>query len=80
MVRYINGKDRPTEINVRSMTTDGSTTGFVITQGMTEDKVMVTLNGVVQSKSADFSISGTTLTMVVAPESTDDLVIREMPV
>jgi len=79
MVRYINGKDRPTEIKVRAMTTDGSTVAFVVTQGMTEDKVMVTLNGVVQSKSADFSISGTALTMVVAPEAADDLVVKEFP-
>jgi hypothetical protein len=80
MVRYINGKDRPTEIITRAPTCDGSTVGFTITQGMTEDKVIVTLNGVTQSKADDFSISGTTLTMVVAPESTDDLVIREMSV
>ena len=80
MVRYINGKDRPTEINVRSMTADGSTATFTITQGMTEDKIIVSLNGVVQSKSDDYSVSGTTLTMVVAPTADDDLVVREMPV
>lgn len=80
MVRYINGKDRPTEIITRAPVCDGSTTGFVVTQGMTEDKVIVTLNGVTQSKAADFSISGTTLTMTTAPDSNDDLVIRELPV
>ncbi len=80
MVRYINGIHRPTEINVRSATGDGSTTGFTITQGMTLDKVMVTLNGVVQSKTADFTISGTTLTMASAPDTDDDLVIKEFPI
>ena len=80
MVRYINGKDNPTEIKVRAMTADGSTKTFTVTQGMTEDKVIVTLNGVTQSNSADYSISGTTLTMVVAPAVSDDLIVREMPV
>jgi hypothetical protein len=47
---------------------------------MTEDKIIVSLNGVVQSKSDDYSVSGTTLTMVVAPTADDDLVVREMPV
>jgi len=80
MVRYINGKDRPTEINVRSYTGDGSTTGFTVTQGMTVDKVMVTENGVLQKPTDDYTISGTTLTMGTAPAVSVQLIIREMPV
>jgi len=80
MVRYINGKDRPTEINVRSYTGDASTTGFTVTQGMTVDKVMVTENGVLQKPTDDYTISGTTLTMVTAPAVSVQLIIREMPV
>jgi predicted Zn-dependent protease len=80
MVRYINGKDRPTEINVRSYTGDGSTTGFTVTQGMTVDKVMVTENGVLQKPTDDYTISGTTLTMDTAPAVSVQLIIREMPV
>ena len=80
MVRYINGKDRPTEIITRAPTCDGSTVGFTITQGMTEDKVIVTLNGVTQSKSDDFSISGTTLTMVSAPLSGSEISVRYLPI
>ena len=80
MVRYINGKDRPTEINVRSYTGDGSTTGFTVTQGMTVDKVMVTENGVLQKPTDDYTISGTTLTMDTAPALSVQLIIRERPV
>jgi len=80
MVRYINGKDRPTEINVISYTGDGSTTGFTVTQGMTVDKVMVTENGVLQKPTDDYTISGTTLTMGTAPALNVQLIIREMPV
>jgi len=80
MVRYINGKDRPTEVNVRTNTGDGSTTGFTVTQGMTESKVIVTVNGLIQEPSTDYTISGTTLTMGTAPNSSDDVNIIELPV
>lgn len=80
MVRYINGKDRPTEVNVRTNTGDGSTTGFTVTQGMTESKVIVTVNGLIQEPTTDYTISGTTLTMGTAPNSSDDVNIIELPV
>ena len=80
MVRYINGKDRPTEINVRVSTGDGSTTAFTCTQGMTVDKVLVTENGVLQRPTADYTISGTTLTYNTAPEVGVQLIIRELPI
>jgi hypothetical protein len=80
MVRYINGKDRPTEVNTRQNTGDGSTTGFTVTQGMTANKVIVSVNGLVQESSNDFSISGTTLTFGTAPNSGDDVNIIELPV
>jgi len=64
MVRYIQPKDRPTEINVRSATGDGSTTGFTVTQKPT----------------TDYTISGTTLTFGTAPAASDVIVIRELPI
>ena len=80
MVRYIQGKDRPTEINVRTATGDGSTVGFTITQNQTVDKVIVTINGIVQTPTTDYTISGTTLTFGTAPEASDAIVIRELPI
>jgi hypothetical protein len=80
MVRYIQGKDRPTEINVRTGTGDGSTTDFTVTQNQTVDKVIVTINGLVQKPTTDYTISGTTLTFGTAPEAADSIVIRELPI
>jgi hypothetical protein len=80
MVRYIQGKDRPTEINVRTGTGDGSTTDFTVTQNQTVDKVIVTINGLVQKPTTDYTISGTTLTLGTAPEAADSIVIRELPI
>ena len=80
MVRYIQGKDRPTEINVRSYTGDGSTVGFTVTQNQTVDKVLVTENGVLQKPTTDYTISGTSLTFGSAPISGVQVVIRELPI
>jgi len=80
MVRYIQSKDRPTEVNVRTGTGDGSTTDFTVTQGMTVNKIIVTINGLMQKPTTDYTISGTTLTFGTAPEASDSIVIRELPV
>lgn len=80
MVRYIQSKDRPTEVNVRTGTGDGSTTGFTVTQGMTVNKVIVSINGLMQKPTTDYSISSTTLTFGTAPDASDSIVIRELPV
>lgn len=80
MVRYIQSKDRPTEVNVRAATGDGSTTGFTVTQGMTVNKVIVTINGLMQKPTTDYTISSTTLTFGTAPDASDSIVIRELPV
>lgn len=80
MVRYIQSKDRPTEINVRASTGDGSTAGFTVTQNQTVDKVLVTINGLLQKPTTDYTISGTTLTFVTAPQSADEIIIRELPI
>ena len=80
MVRYIQSKDRPTEVNVRTGTGDNSNTDFTVTQNLTVDKVIVTINGVVQAPTTDYTISGTTLTFGTAPATSDAIVIRELPV
>ena len=63
----------------RSATGDGSTTGFTVTSGTSVDNVLVFLNGVAQKPTTDYTISSTTLTFVVAPESGEAIVIRELP-
>lgn len=80
MVRYIQSKDRPTQINVRTSTGDGSTAGFTVTQNQTVDKVLVTINGLLQKPTTDYTISGTTLTFITAPQSADEIIIRELPI
>ena len=63
----------------RSATGDGSTTGFTVTSGTSVDNVLVFLNGVAQKPTTDYTISSTTLTFIVAPESGEAIVIRELP-
>ena len=66
--------------NTRTATGDGSTAGFTVTSGMTDDSVIVTENGVIQAPTSDFSISGTTLTFTTAPASGVAIKIQELPV
>jgi hypothetical protein len=63
----------------RTATGDGSTAGFTVTNGAGVADVMVTINGVVQTATADYTISGTTLTFGTAPEASDVIQIRELP-
>ena len=64
--------------NTRSATGDGSTT-TTVTSGTTVNDVIVLLNGVVQTPTTDYTISGTTLTFGTAPAASDKIVIRELP-
>ena len=63
----------------RTATGDGSTTGFTVTDGVTAEQCLVTINGVVQTVTTDYTISGTTLTFGTAPAASDVIQIRELP-
>ena len=69
-----------TDYVVRTYSGDGTTTGFTVTSGVTVANVLVTLNGVLQTPTADYTVSGTTLTFGTAPASGDAIQIREMAV
>jgi len=63
----------------RTATGDGSTTGFTVTDGVIAAQCLVTINGVVQTVTTDYTVSGTTLTFGTAPEASDAIQIRELP-
>ena len=58
---------------------DASTTTFTIASGRTVDDVLVFVNGVCLVPTDDYSISGTTLTFVVAPAASAEITIRLLP-
>ena len=63
----------------RTYTGNGSTTNFTVTSGVTVDSVIVTENGVVQTPTSDYTISGSTLTFVGgAPANGVAIQIREL--
>mgnify|MGYP001164903650 CR=1 FL=1 len=80
MVRYINDIHRPTDINVRTYTGDGSTTNFTVTESLTDNKVMAYIDGVYQDPNNDYSIGGTSLQFDAAPGASSVVVLVEMPV
>jgi hypothetical protein len=62
----------------RLYTTAGGNT-FTVSNGITNDSALVMANGVVQRPTVDYSITGTTLTMVGTISSGVIIQIRELP-
>jgi len=56
-------------VTYQTATGDGSATTVAMTSAGTTGTIIVTLNGVMQTPSTDFSVSGTTLTFTTAPFS-----------
>ena len=63
----------------RTGTGDGSTTTFTVTNGVTVASTLVSINGIIQTPTTDYTISGTTLTFGTAPEASDVIQVRELP-
>jgi len=63
----------------RTATGDGSTKTFTVTSGCAVANVLVFINGVYQRPTTDYTISGTTLTIIVTPSASDRIDIRELP-
>ena len=61
-------------------TGDGSDTTFTITAGHTVDTILVFENGVCLKPTTDYTVSGTTLTMVSAPLNGSEISVRYMPI
>ena len=61
-------------------TGDGSTTGFTINSGRAVADVLVMVNGVTLIPTADYTISGTTLTFATAPAASAEIVYRYLPI
>ena len=61
-------------------TGDGSTVAFTINSGRAVANVLVIVNGAVLVPTTDYTISGTTLTFVTAPESAAEIQFRYLPI
>jgi hypothetical protein len=62
----------------RTYTGDGSTVNFTVTSGVTANAAVVTLDGVTQTPTSDYTISGSTLTFTTAPYTSAAILIREL--
>ncbi len=65
-----------TTIVANSQNGDGSTVAFTIPQESTTSGTIVTLNGVTQTPTTAYSVSGTTVTFTEAPATTDVIDFR----
>jgi hypothetical protein len=64
----------------RSYTGTGSQTAYTVTSGCTVNSVIVTENGLVQTPTTDYTISGSTLTFATAPANGIVIQIRELAI
>ena len=62
--------------NKATLDGDGSTTAVTVGSGYNINQFLVTINGVVQEPTEDFTYSGTTLTLDAAPGSGDRVVVK----
>ena len=60
-------------------TGDGSDTTFTINSGRSVNDVLVIVNGAILVPTTDYTISGTTLTFITAPETGAEISIRYLP-
>jgi plastocyanin len=70
----------PSAYSTRIYQGDGSTNTFTISSGHTANTIMVFNNGVCQFPVDDYTVSNTTLTYVLTPESDETIQIRELPI
>jgi hypothetical protein len=68
-----------TNFVTRTYTADGTTANYAVTLGTTVNSVIVTENGVVQTPTSDYTISGNVLTFNGAPATGTAIGIREIP-
>lgn len=67
---------RGPDYQLDTLTGDGSTTGFTISNSVSTNNAFVFINGVQQIPTTAYSISGTTLTFTAAPSSGDSITVR----
>jgi len=65
---------------IRTYTGDGANVNYTVTLGTSSSSVLVTLDGVVQTPTTDYSITGSTLTFSTAPDNGVAILIRETAV
>lgn len=67
------------DIVTTTYTGNGSNTQFTLGTTSTTTKTVVSLNGVTQTPTADYSVSGATLVFSVAPANNDKIIARAIP-
>ena len=78
-VKYIQTSNIVKSTVQRDYTGDGSTTTFTVSDGVTEDNLLVMNEGLVLLPGTDYTVSGTNLTLTTAPSAGDFIDIRELP-
>jgi len=68
-----------TSATTQSFNGNGSNTQFTLASAVSNNDVLVTLDGLVQIPTTHYSISGTTISFVLAPPNSTKIEVRTMP-
>ena len=60
----------------QTITPDGSTASYTLNQTATADSILVSINGVMQTPTVDYTVSGTTISFTSTPLTTDIIQVR----
>jgi hypothetical protein len=75
---FYGGSQGSGQYQTRNYTGDGTTVNYTVSARTTANSVMVMENGIVQTPITDYTLTGTTLTFVIAPTTGTKIQIREM--
>jgi hypothetical protein len=75
---FYGGAQGSGQYQTRNYTGDGTTVNYTVSARTSANSVMVMENGVVQTPITDYTLTGTTLTFVIAPTTGTKVQIREM--
>ena len=63
-------------ITNQTITPDGSTSTYVLDQSTTADSILVSMNGVSQTPSVDYTVTGNSISFTTTPLDTDIVQVR----
>lgn len=74
--QWVAATNEQSVITNQTITPDGSTANYTLDQSTTTDAILVTINGISQTPTVDYSVAGNSITFTTTPLTTDIVQVR----
>lgn len=74
--QWVAATNEQSVITNQTITPDGSSVSYTLDQSTTADAILLTINGISQTPTVDYSVSGNVLTLTTTPLTTDIIQVR----